>query len=503
VTWPRRVTRGLAVVVGGLALAQAYPPADWFGLAWISLVPVVLVAVDAPWLAAFGWGWLGGFAFFLALLDWLNFTFRTFSAIPWPLAWGPTALLAGYCALWVAAVMAILSWITARRSAVAALLTFPFLWVAAEWGRGHLMSGFPWGLLGYSQWRALPVIQIAELAGVYGVSFVVAGVNAALAALFVCPLRRAIVGVAAAAAVLVATVGFGVSRLGETPGGEVARVGIMQPAIEQPLKWDERFAARVLAIYLGLTRSVEPGATDLIVWPETSAPTILRRDPGLLDSLSAMARDLRTTLVVGSVDVEDGAPPRLTNTAFLVGARGIAGRYDKMHLVPFGEYVPLSELIGFVRGWAEFISELQPGTNPRVFPGPPAPFGVVICYEGIFPELVREFVRGGARVMINMTNDAWFGVTSGPSQHLAMYPFRAVEHRIAIVRSANTGVSAVVTPTGRITRRLELFARGIIVDRVPLRGRTTLYTRYGDWLAYLALAVSGVAVGVAARRSVA
>ena len=163
-------------------------------------------------------------------------------------------------------------------------------------------------------------------------------------------------------------------------------------------------------------------------------------------------------------------------------------------MVPFGEYVPLSGVIGFVRGWAEFISELTPGTRAVVFSGPPAPFGVVICYEGIFPALVRRFVREGARLMVNMTNDAWFGRTSGPLQHLAMYPFRAVEHRTAVVRAANTGVSAFIAPSGEIVRTLGLFERGTLVQPVPLRSRQTLYTRLGDWLAYVALAVSAVAL---------
>ena len=167
---------------------------------------------------------------------------------------------------------------------------------------------------------------------------------------------------------------------------------------------------------------------------------------------------------------------------FLLTERGIVGRYDKMHLVPFGEFVPLSGVIGFVRGWAEFISELEPGSRAVVFPGPPTPFGVVICYEGIFPELVREFVRGGARLMVNMTNDAWFGRTSGPWQHLGMYAFRAVENRTAIVRAANTGVSAFIAPTGQVLRRLDLGSRAVLVDRLPLRTRETIYTRFGDWL---------------------
>jgi apolipoprotein N-acyltransferase len=502
VTWRVRLWRGLVAAVAGLALAQAYPPLDWSLLAWISLVPLVVIALGREPRAAFGWGWLGGFAFFLVLLRWLNFTFQTFSAIPWPLTVGPTALLAGYCALWVGVVTALAAWIARRLGARWALGSVPFLWVAAEWGRGHLMGGFPWGLLGYSQWRDLLVIQVAELGGVYAVSFVLVTVNAALAACVVLPIRRALVGVGLAALVLGGALGFGAWRLAAPPPPDTARIAIMQPAIEQPLKWDERFTATVLGVYFGLTRSVGAGGADLVVWPETSSPTVLRRDPGLVDALRALARDLDTTLLVGSVDVDDAQ--RLRNTAFLLGQRGIEGRYDKIHLVPFGEYVPLPQLIGFVRGWAEFISEMEPGIDPVVFPGPPTPFGVVICYEGIFPELVRDFARRGARVTINMTNDAWFASrehrTAGPEQHLSMYPFRAIEHRTAVVRAANTGVSAFIAPTGRVVRRLELYERGVMTEPVPLRAVTTLYTRLGDWLAYLSLVVSATVLGAAAWR---
>jgi apolipoprotein N-acyltransferase len=147
-----------------------------------------------------------------------------------------------------------------------------------------------------------------------------------------------------------------------------------------------------------------------------------------------------------------------------------------------------------VRGWAEFISELTPGARAVVFSGPPAPFGVVICYEGIFPALVRRFVTNGARLMVNMTNDAWFGLTSGPLQHLAMYPFRAVEHRTAVVRAANTGVSAFIAPSGRIESSLGLFERGNLIGGVALRRRETLYTRWGDWLPLLSLAISALAL---------
>jgi apolipoprotein N-acyltransferase len=273
----------------------------------------------------------------------------------------------------------------------------------------------------------------------------------------------------------------------------------MQPSIEQPFKFDPEHAAATMGIYVALSRRAAADAPALLVWPETATPTPLARDPGLLSVLRSLATSVGAPLVVGSIDVEGRNPVVLRNSAYLLTERGVEGRYDKMQLVPFGEYVPLSGVIGFVRGWAEFISELEPGVRTVVFPGPPAPFGVVICYEGIFPELVRDFVKNGARLIVNITNDAWFGRTSGPLQHLAMYPFRAVEHRTAVVRSANTGVSAFIAPTGKVLRRLTLFERDVITEAVPVRTRTTLYTRFGDWIAYLGMAVTAVLLAARAR----
>jgi apolipoprotein N-acyltransferase len=488
-----RLTSAVGVLAAGGALALAFPRMHWDGVAWIALAPVLVIALLSGPRGAFFWGWLGGFAFFLGLLQWLNFTFLTFSAIPFPLTWLPTMALAAYCGLWIALVMALVGWV-GTRSAGAALALAPFAWVAAEWGRGHLFGGFPWGLLGYTQYAQLPAIQIAELGGVYAVSFVVLAVNAAVAGAVVLPWRRALTGFALGGALLGLTLGFGVWRLREPAPPAVARVAVMQPSIEQPLKWDPQHAATTLGIYLALSRRAEADSPALLVWPETATPTPLGRDPELAEILRQLAESLRTTLVVGSIDVEGTNPVLLRNSAYLLTERGIEGRYDKMKLVPFGEYVPLSGVIGFVRGWAEFISELEPGTRSVVFPGPPAPFGVVICYEGIFPELVRDFVRNGARLIVNITNDAWFGRTSGPLQHLAMYAFRAVEHRTAVVRSANTGVSAFVAPTGQIVRRLGLFERDVMTSPVPLREGTTFYTRFGDWVAYLGLLVTAGAL---------
>ncbi len=489
----------LLAVGAGAVLALAFPSLDWEGAAWVALAPLVAMAVGRSPRAALGWGWLTGFTFFLLLLRWLDFTFRVYSAIPWPVTWLPTMLLAAYCGLYFGVFAGAISWVATGWGPSAALLVAPFVWVAGEWIRGLLMGGFPWGNLAYSQYRQLAVIQIAELAGADGVSFLVLAVNAALAACVLLPLRRALVACGLAGALLAGSLVFGIWRLGEARGPEVT-VGIMQPAIEQPLKWSAEHASATLAIYAELTRAAARQHPGLIVWPETASPTLLRQDPTLLAGLREISASFGVPILVGSVDVGAGGPSDVRNTAFLLTERGIVGRYDKIHLVPFGEYVPLSGVIGFVRGWAEFISELTPGTRAVVFSGPPAPFGVVICYEGIFPALVRRFVEGGARFMVNMTNDAWFGRTSGPLQHLAMYPFRAVEHRVAVVRAANTGVSAFIAPTGEIVRSLGLFERGTLVQAVPLRTRQTLYTQIGAWLAYLSLAVSALALAATGLR---
>jgi apolipoprotein N-acyltransferase len=491
------------LVVCAFVLALAFPRTDWDGAAWAALAPLFVMALARAPRAALGWGWLFGLVYFLVLLRWLNYTFTTYSAIPWPLTLVPTFLLAAYCGLYTGLVCAAVAWTARRRSPAWALALAPFFWVAGEWVRGHLMGGFPWGSLGYTQYTMLPVIQIAELGGVHAVTFLLVAINAALAGSVLMTWRGALTSAAVGGALLGATLLFGVSRLAEPASPDEVEVAVVQPNIAQVMKWDKEHTASTREIILELTRRAAAEKPQLIVWPETSAPTVLRRDAGLLKELTTLSGTLAVPLLVGSIDAENSVPPRFWNSAFMVTGKGIVGRYDKIHLVPFGEYVPLSGVIGFVRGWAEFIADLESGSRPVVFPGPPAPFGVVICYEGIFPDLVRSFVKGGARLMVNMTNDGWFGRTSGPEQHLTMYPFRAVEHRISIVRSANTGVSAFILPSGKIVRRMRLLERGTISERVPLRVGQTLFTRLGDWVGMVSLLVTAgaLAAGVVTRRT--
>ena len=375
--------------------------------------------------------------------------------------------------------------------------------MVGEWLRGWLMGGFPWGLLGYSQAAQLPVIQIAELGGVYAVSFLIVAVNAALAGLLAIGPRARVAGRGgdAGPARRRARVRGRRHRSGER-GERRFGGGRGDPAVDRA---DDQVGSGAPRADHGRLRAAHPRgrprpARGGALAGDRDDDLPARGDPALLERLRRLSEEVGTPILVGSIDRREQPREQFLNSAFLLTGQGITGKYDKIHLVPFGEYVPLASLLGFVKGWAEFISEFGTGDVETVFPLPGAPFGTVICYEVIFPELFRGFVVRGAAFMANITNDAWFGETSGPWQHLGMLPLRAVEHRVAIARAANTGVSAFVEPTGRIGPTLPLLERGVLHRRIPLRDRATLYTRFGDWLVYACAGLGAAGVALALFR---
>ena len=500
---PGGLVRRLAVAaLAGFALHLAFPRPGWDLLGWVALAPVLALAATAgtPRRALLE-GWVAGLAFFLPLLRWLTHTMTTFSTMPAPVAVLVLLALAGYLGLFWGGVAWGLAWLGGRLGP-GALWLAPALWVTAEFLRGHLLSGFPWGLLGYVPSRRLLVIQIAAWAGVYGVSALLVLVNTAVAWAALARRWRAVAGAGLlAGAALGGTVLVGRAHLlpKDTPTVPVA---VVQGNIPQAVKWDAGFKAETLRIYGELTRAAAPGSR-LVVWPEAAVPAYVRFEPTAMKGLTDLARSVGVPLLVGVPDAEpDGRAVRYLNSAFLVDAAGVRARYDKMHLVPFGEYVPLKRLLFFVEAIAAEIGDFTPGRRVAVLPLEGTPFGTVICYEVIFPELFRRFVAEGATFMTNITNDAWFGDSGGPLQHLAMVPLRAVENRVAIVRAANTGVSAFVLPSGAIQATIPIGERGMLRGEVPLRDGQTFYARFGDVFAFACAAMSGAALaaGLAAGR---
>jgi len=490
---------GLAMVAG-VGLHLAFPRPGWDLLGWVSLAPVLALAVTAPsprW--AFVEGWVAGCAFFVPLLRWLIHTMTTYSSLTWPLAVPVLVLLAAYLALYWGAVTGFLAWAAGTVGPRALWLAVP-TWVTAELARTYVLTGFPWGLLGYVPYRRLDLIQVAAWTGVYGVSALLVAVNAAVAwAMVRGTWRDAVMAGAVVALVLGGAAAGGRSSAGEPAADSTVAVALAQGNIDQAIKWERGFQRETLRIYAELTREGAPGAR-LVVWPEAAVPAYVRYEPWVLGWLTDLAARVQVPLLVGAPDAEaEGRGRRYLNSAFLVDARGIRGRYDKMHLVPFGEYVPLKRLLFFVEAIAADIGDFAPGSRPTILALDGASFGTVICYEVIFPELFRRFVAEGAGFMVNITNDAWFGESGGPLQHLAMVPLRAVENGVAVVRAANTGVSAFVSPSGRIGPSLGLFRRGVLRADVPLRRAPTFYSRFGDLFAYACAAITAAAVAARSR----
>jgi apolipoprotein N-acyltransferase len=389
-----------------------------------------------------------------------------------------------------------------------ALLMAPLAWVATELGRAHVFTGFPWVLLGYSQTSVLPVAQFASVFGVYGVSALVAGVSCGLAALVLertagsgqSGSRLARIAPALAPIGLAAAIAFwGGTRLTRsemTRTGEVVRVGLVQGNVDQAEKWDPARAGAIFDSYLEKTEAAIAEGAEVVVWPEASMPFSFEEDRYAADRVRAIARRAGVPILVGSNQIERRSPLRLYNAAFMVGPDGSTdGVYRKLHLVPFGEYVPLQRLLFFAAPLVEAVGAFSPGDEAVLLPIKGHLVSTAICYEVVYPGLVRRFVAAGSELLTTITNDAWFGRTSAPYQHFAQASMRAVETGRYLVRAANTGISGVVDPYGRVLASSAIFEPAVIVGEVRFLETSTFYARHGDVFAYASVIVTlGVVV---------
>jgi apolipoprotein N-acyltransferase len=477
--------------LSAVLLALAFPTFNVSWLAFVGLAPLLWATRrTSPRRAAF-LGLLSGTAFFIINLFWLTHAMAVYGHIPWAFAVSLLMLLALYLGAYVSVFTLVWAWV-APRSLLGLILVPPALWTALEYVRTYALTGFPWGFLAYTQAGNLPLIQTAAWTGMYGVSWVLVLSNAVLAASLdraIPPFRRALALIALAG--LISGLSFlGVDRLRIPDRGQPLRVAAVQGNVPQDVKWRPEVRQEILQRYERLTQETGGAKPSLIVWPETAIPYLLGVDAPIRRRIEALARQARTHLLVSSPDAEPGSPPRYFNSAFHVAPdRGIVARYDKIHLVPFGEYVPLRPVLGlFVDKLTQgAIGDFQAGEEYTVFDLNGARFGVTISYEIYFPAEVRRYVQGGADFLVNITNDAWYGRTAAPYQHVAMVVFRAVENNAFLVRAANTGISAVVHPTGRVLAASDLFEEAILVQTIRTRKEDTFYSRHGDVFAWLSL----------------
>jgi apolipoprotein N-acyltransferase len=492
----------------GLALAAAFPSLDWEPLAWVGLVPLFTAIRGQTPGRAFRLGWLTGFAFYIATTYWVGYTIIHFTSVSWPVAAGIVVLMASALACYHGAFAAGVRFF--ERGGRDATWLAPALWVTLEWLRGWFFIGFPWGALGYSQYRFHDLVQIVEVTGVYGVSAVLVLFNVVVASVLRergASVRRRLPALMTVTVLLVVLPALGrwrTANLAAAPITGQIRIGLAQGNVAQDQKWEASFQNETMSRYRDLTDSAVHDGAQMVVWPETAAPFFFQ-EPGVLrDDVLELARSTKTPLVIGAPAFRQTESGRIEqrNRAYLLSPSGEeAGHYDKIELVPFGEYVPYARVLFFVDRLVTSIATLGAGDLATVFRVPQGRFGVLICYEGVFPALTRRFVDDGAQFLVNITNDAWYGHTSAPYQHLVQASFRAIENRVPLVRAANTGISAVIDPDGRIRWEGPLFETLWHVDDVRWSGVRTFYTRFGDVFVWLCVVVTALGVlGAAIRK---
>ncbi|SEE08891.1 Apolipoprotein N-acyltransferase [Rhizobiales bacterium GAS191] len=518
--WRRRLIALLAGACGALAMA----PLDiWPALA-VSL-PVGIWLIDGagvhgrhPRLAtlrsAAGAGWWFGFGYHLVGLWWLGSAFLVNGdEFAWALPLGVLVLPAGL-ALFFALAFAVarILWDEGPRR----ILTFAFAAAGAEWLRGHVLTGFPWNVPGMALGQNLVLAQAASVIGLYGLTFLTLAIFAAPASIATEPtLRGRWVPPGLALLALIGLAAFGLWRLGEGPPAMVAgvRLRIMQPNLPPDQKFIPANREEIVSNYLALSdKATSPerssvGDVTHLFWPESAFPFILTREPAMLERIAALLHD-KTILITGAIRAQEPLPgefnARFFNSIYVIGKGGsVLGYADKVHLVPFGEYLPLQDWLDRL-GLRQFVrvpGGFSPGLEHKTLAVPGLPNAApLICYEAIFPGEVVP--KGGQPVglLINVTNDAWFGLTSGPYQHLAQARLRSIEQGLPLVRAANTGISAVIDPFGRVVASLPLGIEAVLDSDLPRAISPPLYARFGDAAFFIFLLSSVVLSGVRLRR---
>jgi apolipoprotein N-acyltransferase len=447
-----------------------------------------------------------GLVYFVGTVYWTSTVVATYGNLPAPLAIFAMVMLALYLALFPAITALVTTRLIARAGAPA-LFFAPAAWVATEFFRGYLFGGFPWVPLGNSQVTVLPIAQFASVLGVYGLSAVVAFVNATLAYALLTTGRPRVKAVASAAVLLVAIGVWGTWRVAEgslTRQGTPIRVGLAQGNIEQSLKWKPGEANRIFTTYIGLTRDLVRRGAEYVIWPESSTPFTFEGDPVGEKAMRDLAREVGVPILFGSDQVMTGERETHYNAAFQLAPDGeTTAVYRKIHLVPFGEFVPMSDWLTFfpplvqtLAGFAPFT----PGDAMVMLPVGEHLTSTAICYEVVYPSLVREAVTGGSQLLTTITNDAWYGHSSAPYQHFAMASMRAIEHGRYLARAANTGISGVVDPYGRVVAESAIFEQVGLVQEVRFLTARTIYSAIGDVIAYVAIALVAAALITVGRR---
>ncbi len=466
-------------------------------MAYLCVVPLIAALENKSPPSAFGMGYLFGLVSNSLLLFWVG----------WATVGGTIAALLLLClytafACWFYALVQ-------RRWQEGAVFFFPFIWVAMEYARSLTQMSFPWLNLSYTQTYYLRLIQYASLWGNYAVSFWILWLNL-LVYLLVRRRRGWKTATILFAILVILPYIYGSWAMSDRLEGEQIKIALLQGNMEPEVKWDESLLDYNIQTYIDMSGEAAKESVDLIIWPETAAPCYLAAEKVYLQKVENTCDRLNVPLLVGTNDYEvrpDGTL-KYYNSAFLFKpGGGYPAVYNKIHLVPFSEKLPYDEYLGITKRIQLGQSDFSNGEDYTIFEIPQGRFATLICFESVYPALVRDFVNRGINFLVNITNDGWFGKTHGPFQHAQIAVFRAVENRIAIARCANTGVSMFIDPYGQVRKPTRIWVRDMIIDKIPLKQpeeagwhKETLYARYGDWFAQGCFLTALVAVLMALVR---
>ncbi|MCX8021283.1 MAG: apolipoprotein N-acyltransferase [Syntrophorhabdaceae bacterium] len=474
--------------LSGILIIISQPPLSISPAAYFALIPLFVSLRGEDKGRDFLKGFITGVFAYLGLIYWVVIAMNRYGGLDMVTSCAIMLLLVLYMALYIGLFALTTSWLY-KKVSIPAFITAPFTWVILEYLRGIILTGFPWSLMAYSQHNFLPLIQVTSITGPYFISFLIVGINSILFESMKLFVRKGVnrrgpkerkaffITTFIIAGFYLLSLFYGYERLKDGEKGSLKAV-IVQGNIPQDVKWDEAFRLKTIMKHVeGTIRSGLSG--DIVVWPETAIPLAFNEETkvkGLIEDLTAK---IKTHLLFGSVMKIYN---RYFNTAYLYGPDGtLKGTYSKVHLVPFGEYTPLIEYFPFLTKITAAGGDFHPGSNHNPISAPIGKIGVIICYEGIFPYITNETVRRGAQLLVNITNDAWFGKTSAPYQHLAFYIFRAIETDRYVLRAANTGISAVIDHRGRILSKTDLFVETTLSAPFSMKETLTFYVRGGDY----------------------
>lgn len=487
----------LLAISSGAFTAFSFPKFDLSFFAWISLIPLLFVILKKTPKQSFFLGLVAGFSFNAILIYWIP----SVPAHYGNLSTGVSIIIYIILVLLLALFWAFFSLISAKiRQSYPKYIffLFPFIWVSFEYILTHILTGFPWGLIGTSQYLNIYLIQLASITGVYGLSFVLV----LFQSMFLYSMikrKKAPFLIVLIFTLLIHFGGF-LSLGKKSPSDNSFTASVIQGNVSSDIYWDQISTQEIWNLFsqhLELSRRAYERGARLIIWPEFSVPLCFSCDNRLYkdfkENLFQFVQITRSTLLLGSN--ETSGPPsdkRYYNTALCLKPDLSMTQYYKMHLVPFGEYTPYKKIFFFIEKMTHAIGDITPGTQYYLHLFDNIRFGCPICFEIIFPDLVRKFVKKGANFLVTITNDGWYGRSSAPYQHFSMAVLRAVENRRYLLRAATTGISGIIDPYGRILSKSELMTRAYLTGNITPYQTLTFYSKYGDVLPYVSLTLAAI-----------